>query len=66
MQKEAPLYMFDWILNVPLGIIVNVSDQSFLLLDKFICFLPVEKICFHKQLSKGFLQNRCLGKSQNC
>ena len=36
--------MFELVLNMPLVVIGNISVQSFLLLNKFICFWPVEKM----------------------
>ena len=43
--------MFDSVLNTPQVEIRNISVQNFLLLDKCICFWPVEKICSLRKIS---------------
>ena len=44
--KETSPKLFEWVLNTPLGIIGNISVQSFLPLYKCICFRTVRKVLY--------------------
>ena len=49
-KSHEPFSEKSSVIDMPLVVIRNISVKNFLALDKCIFFLPVEKICFHRNL----------------